>query len=235
MNYNQLNQLKLSDLIEEYLRYLLYEKGYTKEITQIYEIPLRQLRDNCRWFENDGTLVLDITPFKYLISKNNKRTLAKKLSAIHSFIKYIEERVNKKVVLKGDEPIKISQKSVELVDVDHIKEIFEKSSLEDKLITALFYGLGLRVSEIASLKVDNVTPDKIKLESGKEFKTFPKLKKILTEVLSKKLPNQYLIEVNNEPLNKSQIRYRLQKLLKLKDVKSSSNQIRHSFHIYFSK
>ncbi len=225
-------QLKLSDLIDEYLNYLCYEKGYTKEVTHTYEIPLRQLRDNCRWSERDGDIELDITPFKHLIHKNNRRTLAKKLEAIRSFIKYVESKLDTKVVIKGDEPIQVHQKGLEPIDVDHIRDIFSNSSIEDRLITALFYGLGLKIGEIASLKLDSITPDKIKLDSGKEFETFPKLKSLIEERLKSNISNRYLIEVNTKPLSTSDIRYRLQQLLKIKGVKSSSAQIRHSFSTY---
>ncbi len=49
------------------------------------------MEKSSQFYEEDGNIVLDITPFRLKIVKNSKRTISKKLSSIRSFVKFLKE------------------------------------------------------------------------------------------------------------------------------------------------
>ena len=53
--------------------------------------------------------ILDINPFRFKMVKNAKKTIVKKLSAIRSFVKYLEDQCHMNVKLLADETIKVPQ------------------------------------------------------------------------------------------------------------------------------
>jgi len=59
--------------------------------------------------EEDGIWKLDITPYRLKIAKNSKKTISKKLSAIRSFVKYIEDYHDMPIKLISADSIKIPQ------------------------------------------------------------------------------------------------------------------------------
>ena len=83
---------KLQDASEEFLNYLFDVRGYSETSIVTYEIALRQMLEESHVYEENGLTVLDITPFRFKIVKNHKKTIVKKLSAIHSFVKYLEDQ-----------------------------------------------------------------------------------------------------------------------------------------------
>ena len=85
---------KLQDASEEFLNYLFDVRGYSETSIVTYEIALRQMFEASQIYQEDGFTVLDITPFRFKIVKNHKKTIVKKLSAIQSFTKYLEDQCN---------------------------------------------------------------------------------------------------------------------------------------------
>ena len=67
-------------------------RGYSETSVITYEIALRQMMEVSHFYEEEGVTVFDITPFRFKIVKNNKKTIVKKLSAVRSFVKYLEDQ-----------------------------------------------------------------------------------------------------------------------------------------------
>jgi integrase/recombinase XerC len=93
---------KLQNYSEEFLDYLFDVRGYSETSITTYEIALRQMMEVSNFYEEGGVLVFDITPFRFKIVKNNKKTIVKKLSAVRSFVKYLEDQCHLKVKLFAD-------------------------------------------------------------------------------------------------------------------------------------
>ena len=97
---------KFQNYSEEFLDYLLDVRGYSETSVITYEIALRQMMEVSNIYEEEGITVFDITPFRFKIVKNNKKTIVKKLSAVRSFVKYLEDQCNLDIKLIADESIK---------------------------------------------------------------------------------------------------------------------------------
>ena len=83
---------KFQNYSEEFLDYLLDVRGYSETSVITYEIALRQMMEVSHFYEEENLTVFDITPFRFKIVKNNKKTIVKKLSAVRSFVKYLEDQ-----------------------------------------------------------------------------------------------------------------------------------------------
>ena len=147
---------KLFDLSEEFLDYLLDVRGYAEHSVITYEIALRQMMEVSHFYEEDALIVLDITPFRFNIVKNHKKTIVKKLSAVRSFVKYLQDQCHIEIRLIGDESIKAPQSLPKPIEETYINEVLSKANLEEKLLISMLYGLGLRISELSHLKLSEI-------------------------------------------------------------------------------
>lgn len=224
---------KLQDASEEFLNYLFDVRGYSETSIVTYEIALRQMLQVSHIYEEDGFTVLDITPFRLKIVKNQKKTIVKKLSAIHSFTKYLEDQCHMKIKLIGDESIKVPQSLPKPIEESYIDEVLRSANLEEKLLISMLYGLGLRISELSSLKLSDIKEGWIEIRGkgnkARELPILANLQDLITLYLKRHSPKRYLFEKGNAPMNSAQLRYILTKLFKAQGLKVTPHQLRHSF------
>jgi len=224
---------KLLSLSEEFLEYLLDIRAYSETSITTYEIALRQMMELSHFYEEDDLNVLDITPFRFSIVKNSKKTIVKKLSAIRSFIRYLEDQCHMDIKLIGDESIKVSQSLPKPIEETYILEVLSKANLEENLLVSMLYGLGLRISELSNLKLKDIRDNWVQIHGkGKKTRELPLLNGLrnLIELYVKQvIPKEYLFEKGNLPLNSAQLRYKLTKLFKSSGIKATPHQLRHSF------
>ena len=223
----------LQNYIEEYLEYLLDVRGYSDLSVQTYEIALRQMMQDCHYYEEEGKNILDITPFRFTIIKNSKKTIVKKLSAIRSFVKYLEEQCHLEIKLIADESIKVPKSLPKPIEEKYILEVLENANLQDKLIISMLYGLGLRISELSQVKLDDIKGEWIQIYGkGSKVRELPLLENLqllIQDYVSYYAPKKYLFEKGNAPMNVAQLRYKLTKLFKDAGLKVTPHQLRHSF------
>ena len=143
--------MDLEELTDEYLDYIRDIRGYSETSVVTYEIALRQMFEVSEFFKDSDRWTLDITPFRFKIVKNNKKTIVKKLSAIRSFVKYLEDQKHLSVKLIADESIKVPHSLPKPIEETYIEEVLATANLEEKLLTSMLYGLGLRISELSEL------------------------------------------------------------------------------------
>ena len=224
---------KLLEYSEDFLEYLLDVRGYSETSIVTYEIALRQMIEVSHFYEEDGRIILDITPFRFKIVKNNKKTIVKKLSAIRSFVKYLEDQKHLSIKLIADESIKVPHSLPKPIEETYIEEVLAKANLEEKLLISMLYGLGLRISELSELKLEDIKEGWVQIHGkGNKVRELP-----LLEVLQKRIklyteqrvPKKYLFEKGNAPMNAAQLRYKLTKLFKEAGLKVTPHQLRHSF------
>ncbi len=224
---------KLQDASEEFLNYLFDVRGYSETSIVTYEIALRQMLDVSNIYKEDGFIVLDITPYRLKIVKNHKKTIVKKLSAIHSFAKYLEDQCHMHIRLIGDESIKVPQSLPKPIEQRYIDEVLHRANLEEKLLISMLYGLGLRISEVSILKLSDIKEGWIQiLGKGNKQREMPLLKslqELITIYIKRNTPKKYLFEKCNSPMNTAQLRYILTKLFKAQGLKVTPHQLRHSF------
>jgi len=223
----------IETLTEDFLDYLLNVRGYSEATVETYEIALRQMAEVSHFYEEEGVWVLDITPFRFKIIKNSKKTIVKKLSAVRSFVKYLEDQCHMHIRVVSDESIKIPQSLPKPIEEQYIDEVLEKATLEEKVLVSMLYGLGLRISELSGLKLENIKSGWVQVygkgNKVRELPLLPSLKELLQVYLENTHPKTYLFEKGNVPLNSAQLRYRLTKLFKRYGIKATPHQLRHSF------
>ncbi|HFQ62107.1 MAG TPA: integrase [Epsilonproteobacteria bacterium] len=224
---------KLLNHTEDFLDYLFDVRGYSEHSIITYEIALRQMMEESHFYEEDGFHILDITPFRFSIVKNSKKTIVKKLSAIRSFVKYLEEQCHIPVQLLGDETIKVPQSLPKPIEETYITEVLAEANLEEKLLISMLYGLGLRISELAALKLEDIRGKWIQIHGkGKKVRELPlldELQQLITQYRKQTHPKKYLFEKGNAPMNVAQLRYIMTKLFKAAGIKATPHQLRHSF------
>ena len=224
---------ELQDASEAFLEYLFEVRGYSETSIVTYEIALRQMLEESHVYEEDGSVTLDITPFRFKIVKNHKKTIVKKLSAIHSFIKYLEDQCHMTVKLLGDESIKVPKSLPKPLEQIYIDEVLGKANLEEKLLVYMLYGLGLRISELSSLKLEDIKQGWVQIHGkGNKIRELPlldTLEELIALYVKRRSPKTYLFEKGSVPMNSAQLRYRLTKLFKAAGLKATPHQLRHSF------
>jgi len=97
----------------------------------------------------------------------------------------------------------------------------------------MLYTLGLRISELSSLDLDNIGDEWIRvLGKGNKHRDVPLLsstKKLLDEYLLLTRPKKFLFEKNGEKLSENSLRYIVTKLFKDVALKVTPHQLRHSY------
>ena len=97
----------------------------------------------------------------------------------------------------------------------------------------MLYTLGLRISELSSLKLEDISDEWVRvLGKGNKQRDVPLLeqtKKSMDDYLSKKHRNKFLFEKDGERLSENSLRYIITKVFKRVALKVTPHQLRHSF------
>ena len=157
------------EYIQEFIRYLKYERRYSVHTQKAYEFDLIQFNDylsseyECTLIDAKDVMVRSWMMF--LIEGNcTKRSLNRKLSSIRQFYKYALRNdilfVNptlRVVSLKSDKKIPsfISDSEMSLL-LERINFPESYEGKRDKAIIQMFYNTGMRLSELIALKIDDV-------------------------------------------------------------------------------
>lgn len=223
----------LESYIEHFLEYLYDIRGYSETTIQTYEIVLHQMVEISHFSYEEGIWILDINPFRFKVVKNNKKTIVKKLSAIRSFTKYLEDQCHLDIKLIGDDSIKVPQSLPKPIEEQYIEEVLSTADLEEKLLITMLYGLGLRISELSGVKLSDIKAGWIQIHGkGNKVRELPLLANVehlIENYIQMKSPKKYLFEKGQAPMNAAQLRYMMSKLFKAAGIKATPHQLRHSF------
>jgi len=195
--------------IEKYIKYIQYEKRYSKHTVIAYTKDLDQFFS----FISEQYETTDIKNINYSIVRSwlvnlmensiSTRTINRKLSTLKSFFKFLirEGEINENPMHKIISP-KSSKRLPAYIEQDKINFLFEEidfgegfNAIRDKTILELFYATGMRLSELVNLKETdfNFSYNTVKI-LGKRNKeriiTFSNKLKVLL--------NEYLTEKNNK-------------------------------------
>ena len=189
--------------MDDFLEYIRDVRGYSDTSVTTYEVALRQMLEVSEWFEEEGEWILDITPFRLAILKNSKKTIAKKLSAIHSFMAYLQDQREMLIRLIADESVKVPQTLPKPVDEQYIEEVLEDAGLREKLLIVMLYGLGLRISELSGLKLENIHQEWIEIRGKgnkvRQLPLLPAVHSLLRQFCDRYIPKHYLCLLYTSP------------------------------------
>jgi integrase/recombinase XerC len=224
---------KFLQLSEEFLEYLWDIRGYSETSIITYEIVLKQMLQYATFEKEDALITLNITPFRHAILKNSKKTIAKKLSAVRSFVKFLNEQKNMYITIYPSESIKVPKTLPKPIEQSYIEEVLETANLEQKAIIYMLYGLGLRISELSAIKIDDMRDGWVQVygkgNKVRELPFVPEVQSMIYTYIDIQKPKKYLFEKNNAPLNSAQLRYKITNIFKSHGIKTTPHQLRHSF------
>ncbi len=217
---------------EKFLKHLIEHKGYSPLTLKSYQETLQEALEIIEIVEENNSLLFNLTPYRIRIATLKAKTISKKLSAIRSFTDYLNE-IGLKVTLKADESIKTAKTLPKPILHQHIVEALSHSSVQEKLIILILYTMGLRISELANLKLEDISNEWIRvIGKGSKQRDIPILQttqKLISEYLADFTPKKFLFEKNGEKLSENSLRYIINKVFARVSLKVTPHQLRHSY------
>jgi integrase/recombinase XerC len=215
-----------------FLEYLEEIRGYSDLTIKSYDESITEALRHIDISYIENRFLFNLMPYRIYISELNAKTISKKLSAIRSFCSYLNEN-DIAVTLKADESVKIAKTLPKPISHKHIMEAISKADLQEKLVVVMLYTLGLRISELVSLELEDIDSQWIRvLGKGNKQRDIPLInstKMLIDEYLRNFNANKFLFEKNGEKLSENSLRYMVNKVFKNVSLKVTPHQLRHSY------
>ena len=215
-----------------FLEYLEKLRGYSDLTIKSYDESIKEALSFVEIVNENAHISIDLMPYRIEIAHLNAKTISKKLSAIRSFVSFLNEN-DMKVILKADDSVKVASTLPKPISHEHILEALALCDLQEQFIITMLYTLGLRISELASLKLEDISREWVRvLGKGSKQRDIPLIastKKVLDEYYSSFNANKFLFEKNGEKLSENSLRYIITKVFKRVGMKVSPHQLRHSY------
>ena len=225
--------MDITKYLPRFLFYLTKVRGYSDKTVETYRIAIEQMLENYEIYTQNETTYLNIMPFRLKIASLNKKAISTKLSAIRSFVKFINSNYNLNIKIKGNESIKVPKTLPKPISDSKIKEVLASCTQKEALIVSMLYGLGLRVSELASIKISDIHSGWIRIKGKgnkvREIPIIPSLQEDIQKYLEIEMPKEYLFEKDGKAMKDTQIRYIVNKVFAKHGIKATPHQLRHSF------
>ena len=216
----------------DFLDHLKNIKGYSDLTIKSYNEAIVEAFKYIEIYEHDDKFILNLMPYRLYIKEQNKKTISKKLSAIRSFTTFLNEQGIKNI-LQADNSIKVAKTLPKPISHKHILEALSHASTDEKLVVNLLYTLGLRISELVNLKLEDISQHWIRVVGkGNKQRDIPLIKPtriLLNKYLSTHTTKKYLFEKNDEKLSENILRYTVAKVFKKIGLKVTPHQLRHSY------
>ena len=221
--------LQKSDLFLEYLEKNL---NYSPQTIYTYRLNLKEALAYVEIIEEEGRYVIDLMPYRLYLQQKQKRTVYKKISIFKSFVGYLHDN-GISVLLRHEESIKIPKTLPKPVEMHYIREALQQCSLEERVLLKVIYGLGLRVSEAANLKLDAISGGWVRIKGkGDKIRQLPLLQTMQYDLDCYRKafqPERFLFEKSGKRMSENQLRYRIEKIFRKIGIKVTPHQLRHAF------
>jgi len=160
--------IPFSHYIDRFLNYLNIEKNYSSHTISNYAADLRELGDFLESRGGKDIKRIDYFLLRKLLSvltekKLNKRTLSRKISTMKSFFKFMlreglikSNPASSLIYPRLDKPLPNFLTEKEVLTMLKSPKGSELLILRDRAILEFLYSTGARVSEMVSLKMENV-------------------------------------------------------------------------------
>ncbi len=150
--------------LEEFCRYLKEEKGVSPHTLRAYQTDLARFAAFLGGEPEKATLAQTRVFLAQEAKKVSKTTLARRLASLKAYFRFLKKRGKLKderlLYLRGP---KLGQRLPRVLTVDEIFALVKAPkgddflALRDRAIIELLYGAGLRVSELVSLKLSQLS------------------------------------------------------------------------------
>ena len=160
--------IPFSHYIDRFLNYLNIEKNYSNHTISNYAADLRELGNFLESRGGKDIKRIDYFLLRKLLSiltekKLNKRTLSRKISTMKSFFKFMlreglikSNPASSLIYPRLDKPLPNFLTEKEVISILKLPKGNELLALRDRAILEFLYSTGARVSEMVSLKMENV-------------------------------------------------------------------------------
>ena len=171
--------------IDDFINYLLADKGYSKLTAKEYRSALQSLQIFYRSLDNQLTwYTLDADVVRQWMAREmargeNARTISKQLSGVRSFYKYMRRigRMDHSPVTAVKSP-KIHPKLPSFLRNSEVNQLFDDidypsdyEGMRDRTILLTFYHTGIRLAELIGLDVEDIDLNQRELKvTGKRNK-----------------------------------------------------------------
>ena len=150
------------DFIYKFLDYLKFEKGFSDYTVKSYETDLKEFYD----FAGDDEANIEIVRNylrKLYEDKYSSRSISRKVSSLKSYFKYLEgEGIIKDNFMRLISNPKIEKTLPNYLNYDDLEKLLNfpdrsnKYGLRDALILEMLYSSGVRVSELANMRLSDI-------------------------------------------------------------------------------
>jgi integrase/recombinase XerC len=215
---------------EEFLKYLEGIKGYSPLTILSYDESIDEM---LAYAEIDlETKEINLMPLRLHIAPHRPKTIARKLSAIRSFIKYCALQ-GELFLLRGDESVKIPKTLPKPISHEHIAQTLLHSTPMASLAITLLYTLGLRISELSNLRVENISAQWCRVRGkGSKERDIPMIEDVyhlMCEYHNGHPVNAFVFEEKGKKLSENSLRYIITKAFNTMGLKVTPHQLRHSY------
>jgi len=215
-----------------FLEYLENIRGYSDLTIKSYDESIKEALLSIEILEEEKHTLFNLMPFRIKIAHLNAKTISKKLSALRSYVSYLNDN-GVKVLLKADESVKVAKTLPKPISHKHIMEAIDKAELKERVVVTMLYTLGLRISELASIELKDMKAEWVRvLGKGNKHRDVPLLastKVLIDEYLTTFSVKQFLFEKKGEKLSENSLRYMVNKVFKDVSLKVTPHQLRHSY------
>jgi integrase/recombinase XerD len=163
----------MDQILDQYLHYLIIEKGLSKNTIEAYRHGLNRFFDHLRrkGIQEIGSVgKFDIRAFLLALKGKglSTKTVVRDLSAIRTFFRFlIQEEILEANPVEEIESPKMAKTLPEILTLKEVEQLLEQPDLRtplgvrDRAMLEVLYATGMRVSELVHLSVNQVN-----LESG---------------------------------------------------------------------
>lgn len=215
-----------------FLEYLENIRGYSDLTIKSYDASISKALALMEIISEDEKIVFNLMPYRIYIARLNAKTISKNLSAIRSFVSYLNDN-DMQVILEAADSVKVAKTLPKPISHKYILQALDGAKLKEKLVVVMLYTLGLRISELASLKLEDISESWVRVVGkGNKERDVPLLestKEIIDEYLSSFVTNKFLFEKNGEKLSENSLRYMVNKVFRDVSLKVTPHQLRHSY------
>ena len=217
---------------KDFLEYLEKFRGYSDLTLKSYDEALVEAFTLIEIEVYQGHTTLNLMPLRLHIAHLKPTTISKKISAIRSFSVYLQDQ-GEKISLKADESIKVPASLPKPISDAHIKEALAVAPLNEKVVVTLLYTLGLRISELASLELKEISSTWVRVmgkgQKGRDVPMLASSHDIMTLYIESIHPKKFLFESKGACLSENSLRYLVTKCFKRVGLKVTPHQLRHSY------
>jgi len=216
----------------DFLDYLGEIRGYSDLTLKSYDEALDEAFSLMEVEMISSVYTFDLMPLRLHIASQRATTISRKLSAIRSFSEYLRLQ-GMKVELLADESIKVPKTLPRPIAHEHIKEALAAASVSESLMVLMLYTLGLRISELAALKLKDISDSWVRVRGkGNKEREIPLIDTthvLLQAYRQQEHPTVFLFETDGVRLSENSLRYIITKLFKKVGLKVTPHQLRHSY------